>query len=609
MKLTIKSRVGRYTLYGVLFGLLFPVSATLIECWLHIGQLTTSNIVHTQVTHPVMWLVDTAPFVLGLFGYLIGVKESRVEHYADTLEEMVEAKTAELANTGNYLENIIDSMADIMLIMDNEGILKKINSAVLSIFGFEKTELVGRSAAAILGEQDLNKILLKSANDLFESGFLRTIDGVYPSKNGYNVYLSTSVSYIWDKSGEQQGIVCVCKDVTDRQKMETALRQSEEQYRDLVQSLNVIILKADSQFNFTFLNKFGQAFFGYSEEEVIGKSVVGTIVPNLESTGRDLGEMIDRIIAHPDDHLENENENVCKDGKRVWVAWRNQPIFDEQGELLEIMCTGYDVTDRLEAEKKIKQQQLKLETANQQMTSELEQARLAQLALLRTELPDLPNVKLAAKYSPMAQIGGDFYDLYCDRGEKLGILVGDVTGHGVPAALLSFLFLTTFKNNRIDAKSPAAVMQLSNTFLAGKLPTSKYASMFYCVYDLKKQILSYTCAGHPPGFLIRPGSDQLVQLKTEGMVVGMFDDPIISFESKSIELISGDKVLIYTDGIIEVTNMDNKQLDAGKLEAFLLSHRQKPIDQLLDLIFEFSFDYSDSQGFDDDVTMIGLEVF
>ena len=267
-----------------------------------------------------------------------------------------------------------------------------------------------------------------------------------------------------------------------------------------------------------------------------------------------------------------------------------------------------DTTERREAEEKIREQNLKLEATHRQMTRELQQARLAQMALLPNELPDLPNIKLAAKYKPMARIGGDFYDLVSDGKEKLGILVGDVTGHGIPAALLSFLFLAAFKNNRIVGTTPDAVMKRLNTFLAGKLPNGKYTSMFYCLYDLKKRILNYTSAGHPPGFLIRPGSKQLIHLQTPGMVVGMFENPVLPFESKTVELLSGDKVLIYTDGIMEVTDDNDKLLDAEKLEAFLVARNQQPIDQLLDEVYEFCFEYSDHRGFNDDVTMIGMEV-
>jgi len=131
---------------------------------------------------------------------------------------------------------------------------------------------------------------------------------------------------------------------------EDALRKSEEQYRVLVQSANSIILRLDTGGRLTFINEFGQKFFGFSEEEVIGKPVVGTIVPEKESSGRDLGAMFEEVLRNPDKYANNENENIRKNGERAWIVWTNRGIVDETGQLIEILCIGNDITDRKRAE-------------------------------------------------------------------------------------------------------------------------------------------------------------------------------------------------------------------------------------------------------------------
>ncbi|MBN1909876.1 MAG: PAS domain S-box protein [Pirellulales bacterium] len=131
-----------------------------------------------------------------------------------------------------------------------------------------------------------------------------------------------------------------------RARMQTELQKSEAQYRQLVEGVNSVILRMDTEGNVTFANRFTYAFFGYSEEELLGKHVVGTIVPETDSAGQDLARMIREVCQDPEHFQHNENENLCRDGSRVWVSWTNKPVRDENGELIEILCIGNDITHR-----------------------------------------------------------------------------------------------------------------------------------------------------------------------------------------------------------------------------------------------------------------------
>ncbi len=133
------------------------------------------------------------------------------------------------------------------------------------------------------------------------------------------------------------------------------LRESEEKYRELVESSNSIIMRRDISGRITFFNEFAQKFFGYSQEEILGKSVIGTIVPPVDSSGRDLAAMIEAIGKYPERYASNFNENMRSNGERVWVAWTNRPLRNEAGETVEILCIGNDITERKKAEERLKQ--------------------------------------------------------------------------------------------------------------------------------------------------------------------------------------------------------------------------------------------------------------
>lgn len=138
------------------------------------------------------------------------------------------------------------------------------------------------------------------------------------------------------------------------------LKKSEEKYRELVEYANSIILRWNTRGMITFLNEYGQRFFGYREEDVVGRHVVGTIVAETESTGRDLRAMIENILARPEDYEYNENENFCSDGRRVWVSWSNKSIVDAEGRLCEILSVGTDITERKHAQEERDALQLQL---------------------------------------------------------------------------------------------------------------------------------------------------------------------------------------------------------------------------------------------------------
>ncbi len=116
------------------------------------------------------------------------------------------------------------------------------------------------------------------------------------------------------------------------------------QYRDLVHNVNSIIYRRDPGGRITFFNAYAQAFFGYGEAEILGKHVVGTIVPETDSSGRNLAHMIDAISGDPDRFASNVNENRRRNGDRVWVAWSNRALRDEKGNVTEIVCVGNDIT-------------------------------------------------------------------------------------------------------------------------------------------------------------------------------------------------------------------------------------------------------------------------
>jgi len=161
-----------------------------------------------------------------------------------------------------------------------------------------------------------------------------------------------------DEMGEK--IASQKQDIIAQKRVEQAIMESRAKYRDLVENANCIIFQMDIQGKITFFNRFAQDFFGYSEAEILGRSVVGTIAPATESSGRNLEIMIQDLVKHPERYADNENENMRRNGELVWVAWTNRAIYNDENRLSEILCFGIDRTEQKKAEEIVKNSEQRL---------------------------------------------------------------------------------------------------------------------------------------------------------------------------------------------------------------------------------------------------------
>ncbi len=138
----------------------------------------------------------------------------------------------------------------------------------------------------------------------------------------------------------------------EREKAAVELQQTESKYRELVQNANSAIIRWKRDGTIAFFNEYAQKLFGYGSEEAVGKHV-SMLAPERESTGGSLTEMVQSIVSHPERHLNNINENVLRDGSRVWMAWTNKPIFNVNGEVTEILTVGTDITEAKKREEEL----------------------------------------------------------------------------------------------------------------------------------------------------------------------------------------------------------------------------------------------------------------
>jgi PAS domain S-box-containing protein len=262
-----------------------------------------------------------------------------------------------LKEAGEYIKeqelqfrSFIESSPD-GIIIRREGCLLYANSAALKIYGVKTiAQLRNKTIPGLTDREEPSKKIrrhqkgLATNLKLLKEARLVTHDDIVR-----NVEVVVSrINYKGEKA-EQITI----RDIDKLKSSEESLSASEAKYRELVENSRTIILKMDYEGKFTFVNEFAQKFFGYSEEEIIGKTAFETIVPKVETTGRNLAPLIKNIYDDPDKFTININENKKRDGTRVWIEWHNKALFNNEGKRIGHLAIGIDISERKQAELKL----------------------------------------------------------------------------------------------------------------------------------------------------------------------------------------------------------------------------------------------------------------
>lgn len=256
------------------------------------------------------------------------------------------ARERALRSEKAFSDTMIESTPGIFYFYDANGTFLRWNRNFEVVSGCSGEELATMHPLDFFRGEDRERVRQRIA-EVFSSGE-SSVEADFISRDGTATpYFFTGRRVLFDG---RACLVGVGMDISRRRETELRLADSERKYRELVEHANSIILRWDAQGRVSFLNEFGQRFFGYGEDEILGCHVLETLVPDTETTGRDLRELMDQILADPAAFEQNVNENIRRNGERVWISWTNRIIRDEAGRLVEILSVGTDVTDRLRVE-------------------------------------------------------------------------------------------------------------------------------------------------------------------------------------------------------------------------------------------------------------------
>ena len=257
-----------------------------------------------------------------------------------------------------------------------------------------------------------------------------------------------------------------------------------------------------------------------------------------------------------------------------------------------VFALGYEATSRTFANEK---RLIAIDT-------ELETARSMQAAILPSQVPQLPGLRIAATYTPMSAVAGDFYHFIEIDEHRIGILIADVTGHGVPAALIASMIKVAMQSVVPLADEPALVMARLNQILTPELGGS-LTSAAYLLIDAEHRRARYSAAGHPPLLHWRPCDGAVERIESNGLLFGVLPD--CEYPVAEVTLAPGDRLLLYTDGLTEPENRNQEQFGDRRLAEILNAARSAEASMLATRILQDLKQWSTAgESQQDDITLV-----
>jgi serine phosphatase RsbU (regulator of sigma subunit)/predicted ester cyclase len=339
--------------------------------------------------------------------------------------------------------------------------------------------------------------------------------------------------------------------------------------------------------------------------------------PDREDAIRAIAQL-SRAISNPSIHFEDQVAAADKVVSRFVVH-----ATHDRGELMGVAPTGRELTwmaifihrisegkiaeewgGSLGLSELLRRQRLEQERIERErIEQELLVGRRIQQASLPKEVPTLEGWEISPHYQPAREVGGDFYDFHLLLEGRFGVVVGDATGKGVPAALVmaTTCGMLQLAAAALDSSSPGAVLEQVNETLFARIPANMFVTCFYAILDPKSGSLSYANAGHDLPYVRRGGNCE--ELRARGMPLGLM--PGMSYEEKETVLDAGEAALFYSDGLVEAHDPQGEMFGFPRLQALVAEHGEERSlgEFLLEELYSFTGEEWEQE---DDITLLTL---
>ncbi|BCX48101.1 serine/threonine phosphatase [Haloferula helveola] len=415
-----------------------------------------------------------------------------------------------------------------------------------------------------------------------------------------------------DRTGAATRIAGSMIDISRRKAAEAQIEEERHRLKMLIDHVPLQIYFKDTDSRFVLVNQQMAEWNGKcAPEEVVGKH------------DRDFF-----AYAHWKEAFDDE-QYVMKTGKAItgklehetrddetgdtYVLTSKFPWIDRKGQICGSFGVSSDVTELVKAQQQVAEFAEELARRNQSYEEEVQLAREIQQALASSQFPRIGatgnRLKFGARYLPISGLAGDFFEVVRINERTAGLLICDVMGHGVRSALIVAMLRGLLEKQRHDATQPGAYLKGLNQGLSSILKradATMFATAFYAVIDLEAGELRCACAGHPGALVLGPGGVQQLAAQRDQRGPGLGIIPKADFPIQKLSLKEVDRLILFTDGILEAENEEGEAFLDKRLVEAVGERREESLEQMLDGVVATVLSFS--EGFDDDVCLLATEI-
>lgn len=501
--------------------------------------------------------------------------------------------------------HILNAISDGYYEVDLKGDLTFFNRQMADLYGYSESEMLGMSYKQYMDEETSLEIY-KAFNEIYKNGkSSKILTYLAIRKDASRIYIEISVSLLKNKDGKKIGFMGTARDVTERKLFEETMKRSEERYHTILDAITDGYYEVDLKGCLTFYNKQMADLYGYPESEIMGMCYKEYM--SEENAGKVFKVFNEVYMTGKPSRILNYTASR-KDGTKRYIEISVSPIKNQQMEKIGFRGIARDISERKAAEEALRQSEKRLKERNEIIESDLETAKVIQKSLISSTIPRVPEVLIDYKYFPLEAVGGDYFSFTPLREGGLGVFIGDVANHGVTAALfLSLIKATTDRICRNYALKPQEYLKNLNDELLGNMPMS-FLTCIYGVFEYPDSQIkfSFSKGGHLPPVLYRASSGDVIELKSRGMLLGMFDD--IKNENTSVLINRGDRIFLYTDGIPETTNTHGEMFGFKRLPELIMRTSSYSLSETLDFVIDDLNRFKGNASLQDDIILIGMEI-
>ncbi len=447
-----------------------------------------------------------------------------------------------------YFERLFNSAPEAIALHSNTDRIANINREFSRMFGYTREEAIGRQINTLIVPASLQQEAADVSRRVL-SGERIELDTKRMRKDSTLIDVSVLGAPIVHE-GVQIGDYAIYRDIGERKRAEEELLVQKAYLEQLFNSAPEAIVLHDSDDRVVNVNTEFTQMFGYTREEAVGQFINDLVAPKKL---RNEADFFSKSVIGGE-RIEADSQRRRKDGSLIDVSIMGAPIVTG-GKQIGVYAIYRDITERKRAEEsRIRAQ---------------EEARLArniQLRLLPSEPPQIAGYDIAGKNLPALNVGGDYYDFIRLDDHRIAIALGDVSGKGIASSLVMANIQATIRSLTLFDAEPDRCMGRANTLVYRSTDVRTFVSLFYGILDTRRHVLTYANAGQDLPVHFSANSVPR-QLQRRGIALGIKED--VAYEKEEIPFASGDRLLLYSDGIVEAMNTAQEEFGEERLHAIV----------------------------------------